>query len=149
MITYQFFTETAVKTVMNEIIIRWPEMGLLLYNRLDLLVFIYAFSWVFVLSSVIPSLILGKERGTFVQFVVVLIITISTLRLQDVFVTYTGIEIERLFSLVVFFRNPIDAAFYLFFPYLLMFLVDIFGRASKQKQVELNTTHYPATQTSN
>ena len=135
MITYQLFTETAVETLMREIVVLWPQIGYWLSIRIDMLVFIIAFSWVFVLSSVIPSLILGKDRGTLVQFMVVLALTISALIIQDVLVTYTGIEVDQIFSLAVFFRNPLDAAFFLAFPYILMILIDIFGRAKKHKHV--------------
>src|SRR4030042_6298729 len=84
MISYQLFTETAVKTVTREMVVLWPQIGDWMNSRVDVIVFIYAFSWVFVLSSVIPSLILGKERGALVQFVIVLALTFTTLIIQDV-----------------------------------------------------------------
>ena len=131
MITHQLFTETAVKTLMKEIVYHWPNIGSWLNNRVDLVVFIYAFSWVFVLSSVIPSLILGKERPVFVQFLVVLSLTLSTLIIQDVLVIYTGIQVERIFRLAVFLRDPLDATIFLFFPYILMLSIDIFERRKR------------------
>jgi len=136
MMTYQLFTETAVKTVMREILIIWPQIGYWLYGWIDIMVFVIAFSWVFVLSSVIPSLILGEESGTLVQFLVVLVLTSSVFIMQDVFVIYTGIDVEKIFGLALFLRNPLDAIFYLFFPYILMLLVDMRRRAKRE-----NSTH--------
>jgi hypothetical protein len=133
MITYQFFTETAVKTVMREILVLWPQIGIWLNNRVDLLVFIIAFSWVFVLSSVIPSLILGKDRGTLVQFLVVLALTASTLITPDNLMRYTGLEVQRIFGLVAFLKTPYDAVTFLSLPYILMVMVDLFGRSDKHR----------------
>lgn len=56
--------------------------------RIDLIVFVYAFAWVFLLSSVIPSVILGRERGVLVQFVVCLILTFVAFVVQDVIMAY-------------------------------------------------------------
>ena len=132
MITYQLFTETAVKTVMREIAVLWPRIGLWLNLRVDMLVFVYAFSWVFLLSSAIPSLILGKERGMLAQFVIALVLTISGLIIEDVLAKYVGIEVDQIFRLATLFRNPIDAAFFLSFPYILMILIDIYGLERKK-----------------
>lgn len=51
MISYQLFTETAIETVMDFISGYWPSLALQLNSRLDMIVFIYAFTWIFVLSS--------------------------------------------------------------------------------------------------
>ena len=133
MISYQFFTETAVKTVINEIIVQWPQVGGWLVSRVDTVVFIYAFSWVFVLSSVFPTLILGKERGMFIQFLVVLAVTVPVFIVQDALLMYTGIKVERIFSLAVFLDNPLDAASFLFLPYVMIFLIDVFGWVNKHR----------------
>jgi hypothetical protein len=134
MISYQFFTETAVKTVINEILVQWPQIGGWLVNRIDTLVFIYAFSWVFVLSSVIPTLILGKERGMFIQFLVVLAVTVPVFIIQDVLATCTGLEVDQIFNLAVFLNNPLDAASFLFLPYIVIVLIDVFGWANKHRR---------------
>ena len=131
MISYQLFTETAVRTVIREVMVLWPQIGSWLTIRLDMLVFIIAFSWVFVISSVIPSMILGKNSGTIVQFVVVLTLTGSSLIIQDALFKNTGILVERILSYAIFLKNPLDAASYLSFPYILMLIVDIFGRVKK------------------
>ena len=128
MITYQLYTEIAVKTVMGEIMVLWPQLGNVLSTSVDLLVFVLAFSWVFMLSSVIPSLILGKDGSTLVQFFVVLALTSSTLIIQDIVVMYTGMDVNRIFSLTEFLMNPFDAATYLVLPYIVMFMVDLFSK---------------------
>ena len=128
MITYQLYTEIAVKTVMGEIMVLWPQLGNVLSTSVDLLVFVLAFSWVFMLSSVIPSLILGKDGSTLVQFFVVLALTSSTLIIQDIVVMYTGMDVNRIFSLTEFLMNPFDAVTYLVLPYIVMFMGDLFSK---------------------
>ena len=63
MVSYQIFTQTAVETVVTSLNLYFPTVGAWLLLRMDMIVFIYAFAWVFVLSSIIPTLILGKERS--------------------------------------------------------------------------------------
>ncbi len=63
MISYQLFTQTAVTTVVESLYVSWPAVGRWLLSRLDMIVFICAFAWVFVLSSVVPPLILGKTAA--------------------------------------------------------------------------------------
>jgi hypothetical protein len=128
LITYQLYTETAVKTVMNEIMVLWPSIGIILSTRVELLVFVIAFSWVYLLSSVIPSQILGKESSTLVQFIIVLTLTSSTLIIQDIMVIFTGMDPNRIFSLTKILMNPIDAASYLVLPYVVMFIIDLFNK---------------------
>jgi hypothetical protein len=135
MISYQFFTETAVNTLLREMVVYWPMIGLWLTRRVDILIFIYGFSWVFVLSSVIPSLILGKDRGMFVQFIVVLAVTLSAVLMQDILIIYTELGMERLFGLARFLENPLDAVSFLFFPYILIVFIDLFGRMKKRAHI--------------
>ncbi len=61
MVTYQIFTQTAVSTVLNSFNMLWPALGEWLLLRMHIIIFVHAFAWVFVLSSVIPSLLLGKK----------------------------------------------------------------------------------------
>ena len=77
MVSYQIFTETAVKTVVDSFTYYMPLLGNWLSLRIDMVTFIYAFAWVFVLSSIIPSLILGRDRGVFTQFIVCLTLTLT------------------------------------------------------------------------
>jgi hypothetical protein len=139
MISYQFFTETAVKTIMGEVTILWPQLGSWLSTKIDLVVFIYAFTWVYVLSSVIPPLILGKERSLLIQFLFVLALTVPVLISHDILLTYAGAEVEGILSLAVLLNNPLDATSFLFLPYILIILIDLLGRAKKNRSVTRNT----------
>jgi len=137
MVSYQLFTQTAITTVITHVNIIWPSAGAWLYSRMDMLVFIYAFAWVFVLSSAIPSIILGKERSVLVQFFVCLILTFVAFVVQDALTTYGDRPIDQLFGLAVSFHNPFLAIVYLSIPYLLMFTLDIRSRKRRKKKEAL------------
>jgi uncharacterized membrane protein len=137
MVSYQFFTQTAVTTVISHINMFWPSLGGWLTYRVDVFVFIYAFAWVFVLSSVIPSVLLGKERSVLIQFFVCLTLTFVAFIVQDALTTYTGGQTEQLFGLVALFYNPFLAVIYLLMPYLLMLTIDIRSRRKLKKDKEL------------
>ena len=69
MISYQLFTQVAVTSVFVSVDTIWPSnISMWLMARIDTINFIHAFAWIFVLSSVIPSALLGKQRGVLVQF---------------------------------------------------------------------------------
>ncbi len=136
MVSYQLFTQTSVTTVATQIDLLWPSFGSWLASRIDMIVFIYAFSWVFVLSSVIPSIILGKERSVLVQFFVCLTLTLVAFVFQDVLTTLLGYEtIDQIFGLAELFRNPYLAIGHLSTPYLFMLALDIRSR-QKHKKIE-------------
>jgi len=137
MVSYQFFTQTAVTTVISHINMFWPSLGGWLTYRVDVFVFIYAFAWVFVLSSVIPSVLLGKERSVLIQFFVCLTLTFVAFIVQDALTTYTSGQTERLFGLVELFYNPFLSVIYLLMPYLLMITIDIRSRRKRKKDKEL------------
>lgn len=134
MISHQLFTQTAVTTVIIYIDIFWPSVGAWLASRMDMIVFIYAFAWVFVLSSAIPSVILGKERGVLIQFFVCLILTFVAFVVQDILTTHGGGPMDQLFSLAVLFNNPFLAGGYLLIPYFLMLMLDIRSRKKQKKE---------------
>ena len=109
---------------------------------MDMIVFIYAFAWVFVLSSVIPSLILGKERNVFTQFIVVLTLTLTAFLLVDVLKGY-GLDLANPTMILsnpytALLANPFFAVFYLSLPYVFMLIIDINSR-NKRKQTKLKT----------
>jgi hypothetical protein len=133
MISYQLFTQTAVNAVTTCINILSPAIGTWLTARIDTIVFIYAFAWVFVLSSVIPSILLGKGRSVLIQFLVCLTLTFVALTLQDIIMTHASISIAGLFSLTSLLQNPIIAAGYLLMPYIFMITLDICARKKQQK----------------
>ena len=127
-LTYQLFTETAVNTIIRELYMFWPQVGVLLNTKIKAIVFVVAYSWVFLLSSVIPSVMLGKRSGTIAQFFVVLILTSSTFFIKDIVTMYTGLDMNTLLSFNQQLMNPLDAFTYLVFPYLVMSMVDLVNR---------------------
>lgn len=137
MISYQLFTQTAVTTNIAYINMCWPSVGAWLASRTDMLVFIYAFAWVFLLSSAIPSIILGKERSILVQFFVCLTLTFIAFLVLDALTAYGGMPIDQLLNLAILFNNPFLAIAYLSIPYLLMLLLDIRSRKKHKKEKAL------------
>lgn len=133
MISYQLFTEAAVKTVVSGIGFLFPSAGFWLASRVDMIIFVYAFSWVFLLSSAIPSVILGKERGILLQFFVCLILTFTAFIILDTIENMGGPLINQLRGATFLFSNPIFATLYLSLPYILMFTID-WRVKKKQKQ---------------
>jgi len=115
----------------------WPSVGAWLSFRMDIIVFIYAFAWIFVLSSVIPSAILGKERSVLAQFFVCLTLTFVAFMVQDALNTYGGGLADQLLSLATLFYNPFLAVGYLLMPYLVMLVLDIRARKRQKKKEEL------------
>jgi hypothetical protein len=129
MISYQLFTQTAVTTKINTLI---PSIGFWLSSRIDMVVFIYAFAWVFLLSSAIPSLILGKERGVLAQFFMCLTLTFLAFALLDVLQNYAGASLDQLLSFAFVFNNPVLAALYLSLPYVIMIALDLRTRKRRK-----------------
>jgi hypothetical protein len=107
---------------------------------MDMIVFIYAFAWVFVLSSIIPTLILGKERSVIVQFIVCLGLTLTALILVDILASYgfnlTDPNLILNNPYTQMFSNIVFAALYLSIPYILMIAIDIHGRKKQKEKVE-------------
>ncbi len=140
MVSYQIFTQTAVQTVVDSLVLYFPLLGNWLNLRIDMIVFIYAFAWVFVLSSIIPTLILGRERGVFVQFIVCLALTLTAFILIDVLKGYgydftnpTAILSHPYMQLL---GNVVFAAFYLSLPYIFMLSIDLNTRRKRKKETE-------------
>jgi len=106
---------------------------------MDMLVFIHAFAWVFLLSSAIPSIILGKGRGVLVQFFVCLTLTFSAFIVQDILITYGDGPFGQIFSSAALFRNPFLAVGYLAMPYLLMLGFDINSRRKQKKKERIES----------
>jgi len=134
MTSYQLFTKTAVATIVSNINAFWPAVGLWLSSKQDMIVFIYAFAWVFILSSVIPSVILGKERNVLVQFIVCLILTFSAFLLVDALTHFGGGPLITIFSLSFLFTNPFFAVIYLSFPYIFMITMDFYCREKQKRE---------------
>lgn len=145
MVTYQLFTQTTVTAVTDYINIYIPSIGAWLVSRLDMIVFIHSFAWIFLLSSAIPSLILGKERGVLVQFGVCLTLAVLAFIIQDAVSDIGNGALDQLLGLAPLFQNPALAAAYLSLPYLLMIGFDIQSKRKKEKllKVEKESNDFP------
>jgi hypothetical protein len=132
-VSYQIFTDTAVKSIATNIILFWPTVGSWLNSNIQTIVFVYAFTWIFVLSSVIPSAILGKQRSTLIQYAVVLMLTLIAFFMADILQTIAGIRIEQILGAAFLLENPILAGFYLSVPFLFMIGLDI---NSKKRRIQ-------------
>jgi hypothetical protein len=144
MITYQVFTQTAVSTVLSFFNVLWPAAGEWLLLRMDMVIFVYAFAWVFVLSSVIPSLLLGKKRSVLVQFFVCLVLVFVAFIVQDSMNVYISSQPQVLLGVAFLLGNPLLAVAYLSMPYVVMLAIDIRARRKDKKDEQLNkiTTMY-------
>jgi len=149
MTSYQLFTETTVTTVTIYIGTHLPTIGAWMASRLDMIVFIHSFAWIFLLSSVIPALLLGKERGVLVQFGLCLTLAFLAFVIQDAVTTGLGNgALDQILGLAPLFRNPLVAAVYLLLPYLMMLGFDIRSKRKKQKwlkveKLESETDDFP------
>ena len=149
MTSYQLFTETTVTTVTIYINMYLPTIGAWLASKLDMIVFIHSFAWIFLLSSVIPALLLGKERGVLVQFGLCLTLAFLAFVVQDAVTTGLGNgALDQILGIEPLFQNPLLAAAYLALPYLLMLGFDIRGKRKKEKwskveKVESETDDFP------
>ncbi len=151
MISYQLFTETAVKTIVSNLGLVLPVAGFWLTSRIDMIVVINAFAWVFVLSSVLPSLILGKERSILVQFFVCLILTVVSFIILDAIQNVGGPMLDQLQGAAFLFNNAFFAMLYLALPYIAMVGLDWFlkKRQKKLKSLEEVNLEYMARSTAN
>jgi hypothetical protein len=132
MISYQLFTQTAVTTVIGSIELYWPPIGTWLFSRIDMMVFIFSFAWVFVLSSVLPSVILGKNRSVLIQFLVVLTLTFASFIIQDgLLMIFEGETIAQILNLAHLFINPYIALGFLSLPYIFMLMLDLRSRRTR------------------
>jgi hypothetical protein len=152
MISYQLFTQTAVTTLVFNVSELIPQIGGWLISRLDMIIFIYAFAWVYLLSSVLPTVFLGKKCSVFIQFLVCLSLTFVAFVIQDgLIVLFEANAIDQILNLGIYFNNPVIAAGYLAIPYLLMIGLDLQTRKKmliektlrQQVHVKLEPSHEP------
>lgn len=130
-VSYQIFTDTAVKTVSGYLNGFWPAAATWLTRNIQTVSFVYAFSWIFVLSSVLPALILGRERSVLVQYVVCLALTGLALSASSI-LEAAGANVQSIFGVSVFLEQPPFAMAYLLIPYALMVSLDV--RAKKRRK---------------
>ncbi len=138
-ISYQLFTQTAVYSIVHFLTGVWPSADSFAILRLDTIVFIHAFAWIFVLSSVIPSIILGKGRSVLLQFFLCLTVAFVAVSIEDIIRYAVGSNpTTQVQTFSGWFQNPIIAGVYLSVPYILMLYIDIRSRrnAGKVEPVE-------------
>jgi hypothetical protein len=141
MTSYQLFTETTVTTVTIFIGNYLPTIGAWIASRLSMVVFIHSFAWIFLLSSVIPALLLGKERGVLIQFGLCLTLALLAFVVQDAVSAGLGAgTLDQILGLAPVFQNPLLATVYLSLPYLLMLMFDIRGKRKKQEWMNVEKT---------
>jgi len=133
--SYQFFTQTTVTTITTQIQTYLPTIGTWLASKLDIITFIHSFAWIFLLSSAIPSIILGKNRGILAQFSVCLTLTFLASVIQDILTGFNIEAFDQILGLAPLFHNPLLAVAYLSLPYLLMMGFDIRGRRKQKKEI--------------
>jgi len=115
----------------------WPAAGEWLLLRMDMIIFVYAFAWVFVLSSVIPSLLLGKKRSVLVQFFVCLMLAFVAFIVQDSMNVYMSSQSQVLPGVAFLLGNPLLAVVYLSMPYVVMLAIDIRARRKDKKDEQM------------
>ena len=140
-ISYQLFTQTAVYSIVHFLTGSWPSADNFVITRLDSIVFIHAFAWIFVLSSVIPSIIIGKGRSILLQFFLCLTVAFVAVSAEDVLMFIMGANpASQIQSFSFWFQNPLIAGIYLCAPYILMLYLDIRSRKKARKEEQLQET---------
>jgi hypothetical protein len=136
LITYQTFTKTAVVSVVQSLNPFLPVIGSWMSAHMDLVEFIHVMAWIFVLTSMIPGVLIGRKRGVLVQFFCTLVLSLIALSFADFLSLIAGRQaVEQMLSYAFLLNNPLVAWLYLSLPYLLMLAVDLYGRR-KSKKVE-------------
>ncbi len=145
MTSYQLFTQITVDTVTIFLGNYVPTIGAWMASRLDLIVFIHSFAWIFLLSSCIPAVLLGKQRGVLVQFGVCLTLAVLANVVQGAVAGISNGPLDQIFGLAPLFRNPALATAYMSVPYLLMILFDIRGKRKKEELLnyEMESNDFP------
>ena len=145
MTSYQLFTQTTVETVTASINTVIPTIGAWMAARIDLIVFIHSFAWIFLLSSFIPAVLLGKQRGVLIQFGVCLTLAVLANIIQG---AVTGIgqgPLDQIIGLAPLFQNPVLAIGFMSLPYLLMVWFDVRGKRKKDEllNLKMENNDYP------
>lgn len=132
LITYQMFTRVAVINVVQSMGPFFPSIQEFLMPRIDRIEFMYSFAWIWVMTSLIPSLIL-KRRSALLQFVVVLALTFLAVEFGNILsFAFGGEFVEQIFGVTVLLGNSWLAALYLFSPFLIILSVDFYERRKKK-----------------
>ena len=108
MTSYQLFTQTTVESITRYISTFLPSVGAWMALRIDIIVFVHSFAWIFLLSSAIPSLILGKGRGVLVQFGVCLSLAFLAFVVQDILMNNNSVAFKIYSKVIVFIYHLIN-----------------------------------------
>ncbi|MEM2430800.1 MAG: hypothetical protein QXX94_02375 [Candidatus Bathyarchaeia archaeon] len=137
MVSYQMFTHVSVSTVVGSINGLMPSLSNWLLSKIDLINFIHNFAWIFVLSSLIPSILLGKERNVTVHFIFCLTFTLISTWIKDyVFELNAGGSSNLITTLSLLFHNLPVAIIYLYAPYIVMIALDIHTNKLRTRKKE-------------
>lgn len=137
-VSYQLFTQTAVHSVAVFLDGLGTGVGGFLLPNIGIFAFIHAFAWIFVLSSVIPSIILGKGRSVLVQFLLCLTLALVATSIGGFLELLIGVNLTtQLQASSTWLTNPIAASLYLSAPYVLMLYIDLRSKIRQQKTEEL------------
>ncbi|MEM3040934.1 MAG: hypothetical protein QXG97_02755, partial [Nitrososphaerota archaeon] len=99
--SYQLFTATAVRTVVAYLCELLPSLRLLLLREESTIVFIHGFAWIFLVSSIIPSILLGSRRSVLLQFTVCLLLTLTPTLFRD----WIEVYLAQIFAMNLLFNN--------------------------------------------
>lgn len=142
LITYQMFTHVAVVSVVQFIDPILPSAQEFLMPRIDRIEFLYSFAWIWVMTSLIPSLIL-KRKSALLQFVIVLMLTFLALEFESILSFTVGEEaVQQIFGATSLLRNPVLAVLYLLSPFLIIFSVDFYDRRRKELEKKLEQPNH-------
>jgi hypothetical protein len=134
MLSYQIFTQTALKTVAGSA----PFLSSALNSNVSVAAFVCSFAWMFVLSSVISGLIFGQQKRIFIQFLIGLILTVTASGIFEA-IKIAGYDLSNPNTLLAspyakVFGNGYFSFFYLSLPFIFMIVVDLRAMTRKLKK---------------
>lgn len=133
LISYQMFTRVAVYSFVQFMGLFLPSIQNLMASRvLDRIEFLYAFAWIWVMTSLIPSIILKKKSAS-LQFIVVMILSFLAVEFENILsFAFGGEFVQQIFGVAVWLGNPLVAVLYLLAPFLVILSVDLYERRKRK-----------------
>lgn len=131
--SYQTFVNQAVTTITQTLSIISPPIANWISNNLEIIKFINAFAWVFILTSLLPSIL--SKNSVFIQFITCLTLAVTAAEAPNLIAAVTPNTITQLMTVTAKpLQNFILAALYLSLPYAVLLWLDL---RSKQKILEV------------
>jgi ABC-type enterochelin transport system permease subunit len=128
MVSYQAFTQTAVKTVASALDGPAPLIASWIDSSSAVTTFICGFAWMFVLSALAQALMFGRERRLSIQFLVSLALTAAGSAVLGLISILLGPNLADPAVLTgpftAIFSNAAFAFFYLALPFIFMLVMD-------------------------